>query len=187
MRFSTALLLIPVALLSLGATDCDQFQEVTVPATDSKPPLAVGSAYRGNQEALMHSWERDGGTLYRHQGPPTDLLVAVASSIDEGGAKRVRMTWTMQSECCRLSGGAWSACELVAPYAGTLEDQQQGAVGSRVSSGVYVAQPIGDTTQCPAGKRTRRRTVDFRVHAWDFRGNQSASGPHRIIHDITPG
>ena len=184
MKWSAALFIIPVAFLSLGATDCDQFQEVTVPATDTKPPLAVGSAYL-NREPKMNSWEPDGGTLYRHSGPPGDLMVATASSIDDGGAERVLMTWTVQQQCCRLSGNTWSACERNS-VAGTTEDQQEGAVGSRVSSGVYVLVPLIDASVCPAGKRTRRREIDFRVVAWDFRGNHSTSGPHRIIHDITP-
>jgi hypothetical protein len=184
MKWSAALFIILVAFLSLGATDCDQFHEVTVPATDTSPPLAVGSAYLF-REAKMHSWETDGGTLYRHSGPESDVIVAAASSIDDGGAKRVRMTWTFRRECCRLSGGSWSACETTT-IPGTTEDQQEGAVGSRVSSGVYVALPVHDTLQCPAGKRYRRYDMEFRVRAWDFRGNQSVSGPHRIIHDITP-
>jgi len=190
MRVSAALLIIPVAFLSLGATDCDQFHEVTVPATDSSPPMAVGSAYRGyltgNWSAwgdpLMHSWETDGGTLYRN-GSEDMTLVAVASSIDEGGAKRVRMTWTLQHECCRLTGTTWSACQTTTTPETTTEDQQQGTVGSHVSSGVYVYQPIVEPAQCPTGKRTRRLTLDFRVRAWNFHGGQSASGPHRIIWD----
>ena len=186
MRWSAALFVVLVAFLSLGATECDQFQEVTVPATDTKPPLAVGSAYLF-REAKMHSWETDGGTLYRHTGPSSDWVIAAASSIDDGGARRVRMTWTYHHECCRLSGDSWSACERTDPLSGTNEDQQEGAVGSRVSSGVYLAMPLLDDGRgCPAGKRFRRREFEFRVRAWDFRGNQSVSGPHRIIHDITP-
>ena len=90
MKWSPALFIVLVAFLSLGNTECDQFHEVTVPANDSSPPLAVGSAYQlfigGNfevsAEALMHSWEPDGGTLYRYSGPRICLLYTSPSPRD---------------------------------------------------------------------------------------------------------
>src|SRR5262245_26131050 len=106
MKWSPLSFIVLVAFLSLGNTECDQFHEVTVPANDSSPPLAVGSAYQlflsgpfpgYSVEALMHSWEPDGGVLYQHSGERIPLA-AVASSIDDGGAKRVRMTGVMHQD-----------------------------------------------------------------------------------------
>jgi hypothetical protein len=193
MRWSAALFIIPVAFLSLGSTDCDQFREVTVPRTDSQPPMAVGSAYRiylGGQlgqfsaEALAHRWETDAGTLYRYSGPEMPLLAAVATSLDDGGARRARLTYVSEYECCRLSGGSWSACVRTSLAEATIEEHQEGTVGSRVSNGVY-ASALMQPPVCPSGKKARRVSFEFQVRAWDFDGNQSVSGPHRILYDAT--
>jgi hypothetical protein len=193
MRWSSALLVVPVAFLSFGFTDCDQFTQVTVPATDSEPPLAVGSAYEahigGNWqpygEPLAHRWETTAGTLYQYSAPEMKLLAAVVSSIDDSGAKRVRMTYVVKQDCCHLSGDTWSACQSTTSAEATLEEQvPTPSAGSQASSGVYAFKLIEEPT-CPAGKRTKRLNFEFRVKAWDFQGNTSTSGPHRIIYNAT--
>jgi hypothetical protein len=193
MRWTPALLVVLAAFLSLGPTECNQYTEVTVPASDSEAPWAVGSAYRiypaspsqPGSEFAGHRWETTAGTVYQYSAPEMQALAAVASSIDDSGARRVRMTYAVKHDCCHLSGSTWSACESTTSAEATVEDQVPGAAaGAHVSNGIYVSQLVQPQT-CPAGKRTKRLNFEFRVKAWDYHGNQSSSGPHRIIYDAS--
>ena len=130
-----ALFLAPVALLlATGATECDAWEDTTVPASDSTAPDVYDAVwYQGTYEEIdVHSQP-----LTYHLTPGEEII-ALGSGLDSGGVKKISMTRELSWTCCTFG----NVCSTSQTSATALTDTQAGGVGSTVSEGMWLGQAV---------------------------------------------
>ncbi|HEY4242397.1 MAG TPA: hypothetical protein VGM88_21415 [Kofleriaceae bacterium] len=161
--------------LSMGATNCDDFETVTVPATDTSPPNVFDGAYSGEYKTLVEA----PGTETYHIPSGTDAF-AVGSGVDPGGVSKVELWPSLSFTCCSGHVCSGGTPDFPAPSIAT----QSGSVGSQVSDGVYtfiLVEAPEASDYCGAGE-TFSWDYSWHTEAWDFHGNHTTGITQHIVY-----
>jgi hypothetical protein len=136
MRFLLrALFPLCIFFFATGATECDSFNEVTIPARDNQAPTPFGGVhnYRG--------YEMISGEAFSYTASPDDRLVLVVGAIDAGGV------FSMHSEITHTAYCGPYGIPFGSRFQRTLF--QAGNIGDRVSNGMYDAVEFRRAVECP--------------------------------------
>ena len=165
-----ALFAIPALASTMGATNCQYFSKVTVPAVDTQKPLfATRFFFDGEEELEFVPIEYETDDLEA-------TFVAYPAIYDSGGARNLTVVQSLQVRCKNSSSGV--------PTTGVdihyvpLFAQQAGSVGSSVSNGIYLsgmAMSFSQHTHYCSGTNV----VDEIEYTWamsgeDFAGNSDS-------------
>lgn len=170
-----ALLLVPlVGLLATGFTDCDDFDQVKVPTSDTTAPFT----YDG---VISHGEWAKGvftGDAFVYPITQSDSVLAVSSALDGGGLESLTMHATIRYTCCAIIG----ACSSFRTIEETQSDQQIGGPGSTVSNGIYLYRGIDsdDLRRCPPGMKVGTFRFSWFTEGEDFFGN-TVRGKTQVI------
>src|SRR5687767_4016137 len=97
---ATPVVAVIAAFLSLGATDCDQFTEVTVPRTDDRAPRAIAALWRDGEYIYGEAGDPLEYAVRTDASRPFPAMLALAASVDSGGGRAVRMRYDESRVCC---------------------------------------------------------------------------------------
>jgi hypothetical protein len=160
-----------VFLAATGMTNCQYFTNVTIPATDTTPPLAFSGVYSLTQGNYVDS-TTDSSFVYDVPSD-TETYLAVGATMDSGGAASVIMSTSSNLHC--IDGGGNS--HLVFQNGDFQTGQQAGSVGQVVSDGIWVYEPVrfDQFDTCPNGWRLSVATYSWTTISEDFHGNRSTS------------
>lgn len=169
-RWMTVLAL-PGLLAMMGATECEYFSTVKVPATDTHPPLLATRMFFFGEEEL-------GAPIYKETDNPDAVFVIYPAAIDGGGVRELEVAQHLQVYCNNGPGVDF----LLAP----MRAQQPGGVGQSVSNGLFVygeGITLGDYADYCGGDAG----VDEIVYTWaisaeDFAGNQNSGLGGQVIY-----
>ena len=165
----------PIAIVAaLGVASCQFFSDVVVPSRDTTRPSALATFYDWDSGQHIHQ-----STLTISD--PTRRLVALATTVDSGGAKRATMEPEVVARCIKGNVAVFAFLSFL-----PITQTQSGQVGSTVKNGVYAFKParLSDYTNiCQSQANATLDWIEFRWTAdgEDFHGNQSdvASGALR--------
>jgi hypothetical protein len=163
-----AFVLSAVPLLLSG---CKFFSTVTVPVTDTKPPLAPVSVFDfGISDYAAISTMLP---LRYEVTDPERTYLAVSATVDSGGAKEVMM-WGMWLKYCTATGVPHETLFVQVPD----EPPSTAQVGDTVSNGRWSYQvvrfadaPAG--LPCPGGGAPHHLSFKWFTTAVDFHGNET--------------
>jgi hypothetical protein len=148
---------------------CKYFSSVVVPARDTEAPVPVVGLWSA---ALQdYALIRTGITpLEFVTSDPDAQFMAVASGVDSGGVRQVKLQRSSRTLC--------SKGEISSLQTATYIDQvvtQDGAVGSTVKNGLWSGDPIRgrDLDTCPAGFTLQEATYSWTTEVTDFHDNTS--------------
>lgn len=167
----------PLALAAMaGFTNCGDFDDVTIPASDTTDPTMASRIYMGGTETIAMDH-------YHHETDDIDTSFQVLPCmIDAGGAHRLSFHQSL-----------WVACKdpvtgeptegYIADFV-TESDHQDGDVGDTVSNGIYL---VGESIHF-SDYGCNVNAVDFIQYQWsflgeDFAGNQASSGGEIVYRD----
>jgi hypothetical protein len=163
-RITFALLLF---FLATGFTECDAFEDVTVPVTDSEPPVPFnGIWYQGDYTVLTFEQQP---VLYTAE--PGEPLVIVAGGLDRGGVRSVTFAGSSGMTCCRRR-----VCSTYQTLTEPNVQTQDGAVGSTVSNGVWASTGM-TVPGCDARSTSGSWSYTWQVTVEDFHGNRVVGPP----------
>jgi hypothetical protein len=171
MRPLSRLAFVPVFAIAALFSGCDYFSNVVVPAVDTTAPTAFSGVYDifgQRYEALAVD------SVDFEVTDPTVPYAAVGATYDNGGAKSVQITGTLEIDCHSNDGLGQYQVQDWAP----LTASQSGSVGSTVSNGVYQAYGINfsQLAVCPdPGFSLEWARFSWTTESIDFHGNTSAS------------
>jgi len=164
MRRAWAILLVVPAF---GFTDCQYFNTVTVPASDTTPPLIATRLWVDGQEAIRF------GTIEQVVDADTSFLV-VPSVYDSGGAKSLTLQQIVRVRCHDYDADP-EETQATDIFFFDRFDSQSGWPGSSVSNGLYL---IGDVTDlgsfdwyCYDGFDLTEIRYEWTTTGQDFAGN----------------
>ncbi|MCY0988515.1 hypothetical protein OV203_15390 [Nannocystis sp. ILAH1] len=161
--------------LAMALVGCDYFYDVTVPASDSTPPVAWAAVYRAEvYEAIS------GGTqtpLSFEVADPNLYYLVIAAGTDAGGTRKVTMNHEFTRTCVQGDLGQ-NTSGLLAPFV----DTQSGSVGSTVSNGVWTGPLVrlSDYATCNPGWTLSYVAYEWTATAEDFHGNTATHGWARM-------
>ncbi|HEY2513414.1 MAG TPA: hypothetical protein VGI39_21240, partial [Polyangiaceae bacterium] len=106
-------------------------------------------------------------------GSETETFLAVAATVDSGGAASVLISTNSSLQCRDGNGGSHTVFQLGDLQTGT----QDGTVGQSVSDGVWIYEPVrfDQFDSCPNGWRLTEATYSWATVSEDFHGNRSTS------------
>jgi hypothetical protein len=172
MIFKQRNVVVAVLAISAALSGCKYFSSVVVPAHDTEAPVpAVGLWSAATQDYVLI---RTGATpLVFETSDPEAAFLAVASGVDSGGIKQVKLHASSRTFCSRG--------DISSVQTGTYTDQmntQNGAVGSTVQNGLWSGQTIRgrDLDTCPAGFTLTEAIFSWSTEVKDFHDNTSALG-----------
>jgi hypothetical protein len=170
------LTVLPLALLLL--TSCEFFSNVVVPARDAVIPSAIASLY--DFDAGQHI-----PTSSYTTNDPNRTLVALATIVDSGGAKRATMKPEVVAICSR-GNLSLTISVLLSPLTAT----QTGTIGSTVKNGVFAFR-VARLTEFMNLCQPHNATLDSLKFGWsvegeDFHGNKAkiVRGELRYNHSL---
>ncbi|WP_096328875.1 hypothetical protein [Nannocystis exedens] len=162
--------------LGLALVGCDYFYDVTVPASDSTPPVAWAAVWRQDvYEAVSSS---DGGAALSFAVPdPNDYYMLIGAGTDDGGTKKVTIQQEFSRTCIQGDIGQLQTGLLV-----PMVETQSGTVGATVSNGVWTGPMVrlSDYATCDSGWTLSHVAYLWHVTAEDFHGNKKSHGWARI-------
>lgn len=171
---SLAFVVVALSPLLSGFTACSQFKKVTIPATDTKPPVAIGSYFVDGE----NHWSLS-PVDYVTNDPNADII-AVATAWDAGGARRVHMDRYVEIWCSKPGFGQMTSVTFF-PHSAT----QSGGIGDTVSNGVYAIDTFDVAHYrgyCRSGYTATEIYYQWTVRAEDFHGNKASLADNMIIY-----
>jgi hypothetical protein len=172
-----ALFLAPVALLlATGATDCEYFETVTVPSSDTTPPDIYDAVWWDGVHKMIRGQTTD---LTYHLASGEEVL-AISSGKDAGGVKKVTMARSWSWTCCDYFGGE-PTCSTSQTLASGKVATQPGGVGQQVSNGVWIEQDVkmpSPSSLCSAPDILTSWSFSWTTTAENFHG-KTRTGPKR--------
>ncbi len=167
------LILLSLVLPLFGYTNCQYFSDVTVPATDTQPPLAISSI-------VVDGVQQNSFTPIQEVYHDLRFVIAMASIFDQGGARAMEMLQSAQVSCGRGSLGQTVFVDM-AP----LRDEQTGTVGSTVKNGIYLFTPVDLAAYarlCGSGFTVREIRYGWSIRGTDFIGNTVSAPGGSIVY-----
>ena len=171
-----------LALAGLS-TGCDYFEEVTIPPTDTTPPVGAVRLYAADGSVDKLSF----GSLPPVQHQTDDLdktFYLIGAGFDVDGAQRVRLIGRGRA-LCRLTGTQTSVLrELTLP---TKDNEQPGQPGDVVQSGVWdmYSVKLSDVTDlCPSGSEPYHATFSWWGAGWNYAGQSAVHGAGELRWDL---
>jgi hypothetical protein len=153
--------------LATGFTECDSFEQVTVPATDTEQPVPFnGIWYQGEYKVLTFEQQP---VLYTAE--PGEPLVIVVGGLDRGGVRSVTLTGQTSMTCCRRR-----VCSTYQTLTEPNVQTQNGTVGSTVSNGVWTSTGM-TVPSCDARSTSGSWRYSWQVTVEDFHGNRVVGPP----------
>jgi hypothetical protein len=159
-------------LLSTGFTECENFTEVTVPASDTSKPNTYDGVWIGGQYVSLAAT----GNSFQYHIDPGEGVLAISSAIDHSGVKKLEMYSGWRYTCC--SG---SVCSTSAPLSVPQTEEQAGGIGSTVSDGIWLYAPVQVPT-CSSGFTLSSFGFSWWTVAEDFHGNRSVGRTQSIVY-----
>jgi hypothetical protein len=164
-------LALPGLLAMMGATECEYFSTVTVPASDTYAPFTVTRMFFFGEEEI-------GAPIYRETDDPDAVFVIYPAAIDGGGVRTIEVRHYLAVYCNDGPGIEF----LLAP----MRAEQPGGVGQSASNGLFVYGD-GITLGDYAGFCDDGGGVDEIVYAWtisaeDFAGNRTSNGGGEVVY-----
>jgi hypothetical protein len=175
-RICALLLLVPV--VGFG---CEYFGTVTVPASDSDPPIMATRYWLDGVETI---------TFDPVEEVVTDLetlFVVVPAVYDSGGAASLSLRQSVRVGCHNFSTdiGQLSIVHLF-----DKSSQQDGSPGDSVENGLYTSGDINSMAEfedyCVGGFVLDSVEYSWFAEGTDFAGNESSTWG-RIVYEIPPG
>lgn len=147
-------------------SNCNYFQNVTVPASDVYRPVMATHLWIGGVESLQLGWADEVVT------DPADAVIVVAPAIwDSGGAHTLNLSEFATVECANDATGAASLVDIhFVPQA----TSQSGGPGSVVSNGMYLLGWVNDLSNilpCGPGSHLVEADYSWVATGTDFFGN----------------
>lgn len=183
MRLRYPYVLAPVLLMvTMGSTDCESFETVTVPTSDGSPPITMdGVWWDGDYKVLKASSSAD--AIVYHLGSETSVL-AISSAIDSGGLRRLTMNWDKSWTCCN-TGPTNCSSYFVANYPPGYNEVQAGSPGQSVSNGIWngveAKKPSVGFPDCPGGKFPTSFQFRWWTRGENFFGGTTTGKTHRVV------
>lgn len=164
--------------LAGSASGCDYFDDVTVPATDTKKPTAVAAVWQAD-EYLAFSSGTSQPLLF--EVDPDEGYVMIGAGMDSGGTKKITISRGYQTSC--INGGFIETAEVALP---PIVKTQPGGVGQEVSNGIWDGELVvlSDFLTCSAGSTPTQVDLTWTVTAEDFHGNKQVHGPATMRADF---
>jgi hypothetical protein len=164
--------------LTMGATDCEYFSNVVVPASDSTPPTAYDGVWRGSEYEILRPSGNSGFTYHFTPGLP---VFAISSGIDPEGLRKLTM-YTDSGWLCCSEGGGENVCSVAGGLSSPIVETQPGTVGSTVSSGIWTYVEIASLPKCQSGWTLKSYHFSWRTEAENFHGGKVTSATHKIVY-----
>jgi hypothetical protein len=152
----------------MGFTDCQFFNNTTVPAFDDQSPSRVDAVW-SNGNYLQIAVNTD--TLL-YDLPLGTSVVAVSAAIDNGGVRELETVFNEQKECCILGS---ISCITYQLRSGSTVLLQDGSVGSTVSDGIWTGSLV-TAPDCDPGFTLQWYRFAWWTIAEDFAGNTTLGG-----------
>jgi hypothetical protein len=169
-RWMTVLML-PGLLAMMGATECEYFSTVRVPATDTHPPLLATRMFFFGEEEL-------GAPIFKDTDDPDAVFVIYPAAMDGGGVRRIDVGHHLQVYCNDAPGVDF----LLAP----MRAEQPGGVGQWVSNGLFVygaGITLGDyAAYCGGDAGVDEIVYTWAITAEDFAGNSSSALGGQVVY-----
>jgi len=178
MKCLPSVLPVLLAVPSLGFTDCQYFQQVPVPASDTQPPIVGTRMWVDGAESI-----RPGDSLtYSTTG---DVVVA-PFVFDSGGAWTLSLQHQVITIRCHNYDLDPEETQVTQIFLIDKFDQQlPGSPGQLRSNGIYNLSDITDLSSyadyCYSGFDLQSITYGWEVAGRDYKSNQ-ASSAHAIIY-----
>ena len=166
-RLLAPLLVLPLA----GFTNCDSFTPVTIPASDTSPPITYDGVW--DLDYLVGAASPSSFTFHLDRD---HTVLAVSSTLDGGGARKLDMFSSSTYTCCTKT-----VCRYTTPVSAPQTDQQNGSVGSKVSNGMYVYAEV-TVPSCPTGYTLQSFRFSWYTRGEDFYGNRTTGKTQSIVY-----
>lgn len=168
--------------MTMGSTDCENFEDVVIPATDTTPPMTVDGVWWDGEYKVLKASSNTDAIVYHLPAGETSVL-AISSAIDSGGVQSVNMHWTERWECC--SSGNVNCQTLYAFSApSTYGDYQLGEPGDTVSNGIWYgreAKKRQTVIDCPGGKYVKNWKFEWHTRGFNFQHDSTIGKTHTIL------
>jgi hypothetical protein len=164
--------------VTMGNSECEDFEDVTVPASDSSPPVTLDGVW---WESEWIELEGPSSAISYHLAPGEEVL-AISSAVDSGGLKKLTMSSEVAWTCCTILSPV--VCSATQSISAPIVRTQAGVVGSTVSNGLFTGQGVDAITlpSCQAGYVLKSYRFSWRTIGEDFHGNTRTSQKHSILY-----
>jgi hypothetical protein len=168
-----AILGVPALMAMAGATECESFDPVTIPANDDTAPILGTRIFVGGEESyeLEH--------VHIETDDQNEDFWAIAFAVDAGGVRSLQMAETVFVACRDEDTGAPVPGAVI--DFGPQSDEQDGDAGDEVSNGIWLAGAPLEFADYLHICDFPGVEVDFIEYSWsfaaeDFSGNDGSSG-----------
>lgn len=165
-----AALTLPGLLAMMGATECEYFTTITVPASDTYAPFTVTRMFFFGEEEI-------GAPIYRETDDPDAVFVIYPAAIDGGGVRSIEVPHHLQVYCNEGPGVDF----LLAP----MRAEQPGGVGQSASNGLFVygeGITLGDYAGYCDDAGVEEVVYTWAITAEDFAGNRVSSLGGQVVY-----
>lgn len=167
-------------LLTMGSTECESYQTVTVPSADTTPPSTIDGVWWDGEYKVLKTGSN---VINYHLAPGETSVLAVSSGLDSGGVKRLYMYSNESWQCC-LPGP--TSCTNFTNANLPYSELQPGAVGSSVSNGMWYGVEAKKRStgypDCPGGKYVNWWKFNWHTRAENFHGQFTIGPTHTIMY-----
>jgi hypothetical protein len=167
-------------LITMGATDCEYFDTVTVPAVDNSAPTVFDGVWLldlDDYDVLEPSYS---GDVIKYHFVPGEPVFPIGSAIDSGGLKKLTISTEVSWTCCDASK---TICSNTQSISSPIVETQSGGVGSSVSNGIYSGTAVGPSLPTCSGSTPVLKSYRF---SWtttgqNFHGGITTGKKHSIV------
>lgn len=183
MKIRYPYVLAPLLLMvTMGSTDCESFDTVTVPAADTSPPITMDGVWWDGEYKILKSSSNADAIVY-HLGNDESVL-AISSAMDSGGLKRLTMNWDKSWTCCN-TGAINCTNYFAANYPPGYSEWQTAVPGQSVSNGIWYGveakKPSAAYPDCPGGKYPTKYQFRWWTRGENFHGGTTIGKTHKIL------